>query len=162
MQTIDVHLPARRVADLVTTETSSDLIIYDQKAAEIHTLNDVTATVWQALDGISTVQMVSLKTGYSAEVVQKAVTQLADAGLLEGDLATGIRSNQSRRTLLKKAGIAASIPVLISVTAPMAASAASCGVPCIFGLFECSVPGGHCFFCNPATNTCSAMAGIEG
>lgn len=149
MQSFDVRLPARRVADLVTTEAGSDLIVYDQNSAAIHTLNDVTVTVWRALESSKSLSDVVTETGLTEDVVRAAATKLADAGLLESNVMSEARASRSRRDFMKKAGAVAALPVIVSVSAPMAASAASCDRPCQPATLACLTGGGSCYVCIP-------------
>lgn len=149
MQPVDVRIPARRNLDLVTSEVGSDLVVYDQTTEAIHTLNDVTASVWRALETSKPLADVVVETGLTEDVVSAAASKLLDAGLLERDLPGKSASSSSRRSLIKKAGIGASIPVLVSVSAPMAASAASCDRPCQPATLACLTGGGSCFVCVP-------------
>lgn len=160
-----IALPLRRLTDLVMTETSSDTVIYDRDVQSIHTLNAVTTAVWRTLDGEPTLGAVMASTGQDELVVRKALTQLADAGLLDGALPSGVRVGHSRRDLLKKAGLAAAIPVLISVSAPMAASAASCDTFCQPLTGQCLTGGGNCYVCVPISFTsgyCGFPIGARG
>lgn len=117
-------MPVQRVEGLVITETGDDVLIYDQNGYSLHTLNRQSYLVWQHCDGTATVDAVAALTGMSVDVVKRALTQLEDASLLEASLDATLRSNESRRSFMKKAGIVA-IPAIVSVSVPLAQAAAS-------------------------------------
>ncbi len=121
-------MPVQRVEGLVITEAGDDVLIYDQNSYSLHTLNKQSYQVWQHCDGIATVDSVAAVTGMSVDVVKRALTQLEEVSLLEAPLDESLRSNESRRSFMKKVGIAASVPAIVSVTAPMAAMADSCSL----------------------------------
>jgi hypothetical protein len=126
---ITQSLPRARVEGLITTETASDLLIYDTERNELHTLNAMAAAVWRAADGSRSVTGIATETGLEKSVVQQCLETLA-ASHLVANLNVG-PAKSGRRRFLKKAGAAAAIPVIISVTAPMAAGAVSCPVGAI-------------------------------
>jgi hypothetical protein len=123
-------LPRARVEGLITTETASDLLIYDVERNELHTLNSVAATVWRAADGSRTVMDLALDLALDSRVVEEALGKLSSAELLTGysPVQQSFRST-SRRRMLKTAVAGA---VIVSVSAPMAAAAQTgplvCGV----------------------------------
>ena len=132
MPILDVELPACRVADVTTTHVGGDLIVFNRSAGTIHTLNEVTARVWQTLETARPLQDVMMETGLSQDAVLVAATLLADAGLLTKPLTPQSRARTSRRDLLRMfgAGGAIAAPTLVSVTAATAAAAASCQDEC--------------------------------
>lgn len=119
--------PAARTAHLVTTESGQDLLVYDQDSNHIHHLNCTTAAVWALCDGQRSVRDLAQAAAVDEDCVRLALTNLDQAKLLDGPLDPTIRGKvQSRRTFMKKAGIAA-IPAIVSITAPIAKAAASEG-----------------------------------
>ena len=115
--------PRARVEGLITTETTSDVLIYDAEANELHTLNAVAASVWRAADGTRPVSELASIVGLDEPALELALGHLAAANLMvnapEPSLATG------RRRFLKKAAMV-SVPVIVSVSVPLARAAASC------------------------------------
>lgn len=161
-------MPVQRVEGLVITEAGDDVLIYDQNSYSLHTLNKQSYMVWQHCDGIATVDSVSATTGMSADVVKRALTQLEEVSLLEAPLTNSLRSNESRRSLMKKAGIVA-IPAIVSVSVPLAKAAASHCIESSYytecrnvGLFcdggddcsESTVLNSACF------SSCAAVSGV--
>lgn len=140
-------VPAARAEDIVTTETNQDLLVYDQRSQHLHSLNAAVATVWRLCDGQRTIDDIVIMADSSAETVQLALEKLSAADLLQDKLATDLRSpGTSRRTALRKAVIAGSLPVIVSVTAPLAAQAVSrtAGGSCIVSDSTCSDVIGCC------------------
>lgn len=152
-----ITMPVQRVDGLVITEAGDDVLIYDQNTYSLHTLNKQSYQVWQHCDGIATIDSVAVVTGMSVDVVKRALTQLEDALLLEAPLNESLRSNESRRSFMKKAGIVA-IPAIVSVSVPLAQAAASCPTAqrgpgeCTFqdalnGGVTCEKPNSDCGVC---------------
>lgn len=115
---------------LIITEVGSDLIVYDEQANHLHTLPAPIASVWRTCDGVATVDQISIIAGMTPAQVQVALGQLREAGLIDGDSPVDL-SAHDRRRFIKKAALGAAI---VSVTAPMAASASSV------------VPAGSCWW----------------
>ncbi len=130
--------PLRRRDDLVTTDTGDDLLVYDPESHALHTLNAVTAEVFRQVNGASTIVDLVRNTGLTENQVHLALELLREAGLVEGYTLVERLATTSRRRLLRKAGVAMSVPTIASVTMPMASAAASVtcdpsGIPCVFG-----------------------------
>lgn len=138
-----ITMPVQRVDGLVITEAGDDVLIYDQNTYSLHTLNNQSYQVWQHCDGIATVDSVAVVTGMSVDVVKRALTQLEDALLIEAPLDESLRSNESRRSIMKKASIVA-IPAIVSVSVPLAQAAASCSTTKF-----CGVDAGPGELCTP-------------
>jgi len=127
-------VPAARVEGLVVTEARDEVLVYDTERHHIHHLNAVTAAIWRSLDGARSTTDVAHRAGQvlgadlDEATVRMALTTLADAELLDGELAASDRvAGQSRRRFLKKAAIAgAAVPIIASVTAPAASAQNSC------------------------------------
>ena len=111
---------ARR-ANLIVTEAGNDLVVYDERTSHLHTLPASIALVWRQCDGVATVDEIAISTGMTPTQVQSALKQLGETGLIEGEPVVDDQGS-NRRAFMKKAALGAAI---VSVTAPMAASAAS-------------------------------------
>lgn len=131
-------VPAARVDDLVITETGDELVVYDKERHHIHHLNHTSAVVWRLCDGRRSIDDVAndgsieLGAAIDEEVVRAALTYLADAGLLSGEMSGGTSPQRgSRRALVRRAAIKGAIvaPLVMSMTAPTAAMASSCPSP---------------------------------
>src|SRR5258706_13937943 len=128
-------LPRARQRELVTREVAGELLVYDRSSDKAHCLNRAASLVWLHCDGHTTVAEMTqllareLKTPVAAEVVWFALDELKKSSLLEQPWARPPRDDRiSRRTLVKRLGIAAAVtvPLITSIVAPTAAAAASC------------------------------------
>lgn len=161
MATITSIVPAARIKELVTNEVDGEVLVYDQATHHIHHLNETSAAVWRLCDGQRTLAEVARAAGIRPETVQVALGKLADASLLRDELALDLRAPaQSRRAFMKKAAIAGAIPAIVSVTAPLAAQAASrtvrvdgCGIG---GNNTCANVSICCI------NACGTFANVQG
>lgn len=127
--------PAARVDELVITEAGDEVLVYDKRRHQIHHLNHASAVIWRLCDGTRSIQalteaaMADLGRSVDAEVVELAVTKLAEANLL-AQPATGnfINTTYNRRKMLRRAAVAGAIavPAIVSMTAPSAAQVPSC------------------------------------
>jgi Coenzyme PQQ synthesis protein D (PqqD) len=150
------RLPLSRTHNLVIRELDDETLVYDKERDEAHCLNRTAALVWQQCDGKTTpvqaAQMLQQQLGIKVDtdVVWLAVNQLKRFHLVESDTKT---PRVSRRDLVLRYAPAAIalLPVILSITSPQPAQAASCGGPC--GLYGACPPGCTCSF---ASNTCIA------
>jgi hypothetical protein len=159
------YRPVARTEDLVTTTSKDEVLVYDQRAHHIHHLNTQAAAVWHHCDGINTVDALSVATGMDADRVLISLKTLEDCNLVVEGLSEDTRRQaESRRRFLRKMGIA-TIPAIVSISAPIARVAASGGRP------ECQTPEnyseGHCWAdcgCPPGKEcpTGNYSAGIVG
>lgn len=111
---------ARR-ENLIVTEAGDDLVVYDERTSHLHTLPASIVSVWRQCDGVAKVDEIAIATGMTPAQVEAALRQLREAGLIDGEPVADDQAS-SRRGFLRKAAIGAAI---VSVTAPMAAGAAS-------------------------------------
>lgn len=148
-------IPAMRMGNLVITQIEDETIVYDPDRSALHTLNEVVNDVWQRCDGIQSIQALSAGLDYPVEIIAQAIGELSEAGLLESSV---LQIRQSRRGLMKKAGLA-SIPVIVSTTLiPLHAAASTC-IVVVVGAAGCAVAasgggnptGTHC---DTNCNTC--------
>ena len=150
MNGIPQALPLARQNDLVTRELAGEMLVYDRNNDKAHCLNSTAALVWAHCDGRTTIgEMAQLlagemKTPVADEVVWFALTQLEKSSLLQMPAPRQAEKEQiSRRTLVKRLGIAAAVtvPLVTSIVAPTAAAAASClptGTTCTSNAQCCS------------------------
>lgn len=163
-------MPIARQTGLVVQEASGETLIYDLERHKAHCLNASAALVWRYSDGQSDVRTVAselcsqLGLPDEPDVVWVAVEQLRKANLLEFDshVGRGTRASKtighgnapsragspvshSRRSALRRIGLvggaAALAPLVTSIIAPTAVSAATClptGSPCTSGTQCCS------------------------
>jgi hypothetical protein len=115
-----------RSADVVLEELPDELLVYDLKRHRAHCLNRAAAAVFRACDGrrdLAALVAEAQKTlGPDAdeELVHAALEELSRARLIEHAPARPV----SRRKVLRALALA---PAVLSILAPRAAQAASCG-----------------------------------
>ncbi len=147
------RLPQARTDNLVIRQLDDETLVYDIERDQAHCLNQTAALVWRHCDGKTTARRAAralgkeLDTSVDTDLIWLAVKQLQRFHLIEGAKKS---LSVSRRDLVLKYAPAALVllPVIVSITSPVPAQAASCGGPCSFG--EC--PAGC--ICNGSPGTC--------
>jgi len=148
------RLPAARTDNLVIRELDDETLVYDMERDEAHCLNQTAALVWQLCDGQRTAGQAArlleekLGTNINPDLVWLAVRQLQKFHLVSQ---AKKYPSVSRRDLVLKYAPAALVllPVIVSISAPEAALAASCAtsgqscqtLPCCPGLGLICQPG---------------------
>jgi hypothetical protein len=131
------YRPLARTKELVTTESSNEVLIYDERVHHMHHLDAEVTAVWHHCDGRRTPEAISLATGIDRIRVLVSLRKLDERQLLDNAVPAELREQkESRRKFLRKAGVA-TLPAIVSVTAPIAKAAASGGRP------ECQLPEGY-------------------
>ncbi len=148
------RLPLSRTDNLVIRELDDETLVYDMERDEAHCLNHTAALVWQHCDGKTTATQAArilqnqFKVKVDTDLVWLAVKQLKRFHLVE--TATKTPSVSRRDLVLRYAPAAlALLPVILSISSPPPAQAASCSGPC--GLYGSCPAGCRCSF---STNTC--------
>lgn len=131
---------------------ADELLVYDLDSDQAACLNQTASLVWKYCDGAHDVsaitQAVSTDLGTPVEsgVVWYALKQLGDKDLLQTRVTAPVELGRlSRRDFLKNAALVSAgvaIPVIVSLSAPKAADAASCGgtsTPCRIASDCCSL-----------------------
>ena len=153
----NTRLPRALTNDFVIRELDDETLVYDTERDKAHCLNRTAAMVWKQCDGSTTAKeaLRSLNSAFSVpvdeDIVWLAVKQLERFHLVESPAKS---VSVSRRALvLKYAPAALALPVIMSISAPAPAGAASCGGPCSDGTCP---PGCICDF---SANTCVPNVG---
>ena len=141
------QLPVARRERLLIEELPDEVLVYDLARKKAHCLNRTAALIWNHCDGKTSVKELGAILQQQAEgiveedVVWFGLDQLRKARLIEGPLVMQpSKERVSRRELVKKIGLAVSIPTIVSVLAPKASAAVSCaGKPCVTSA-QCSAP----------------------
>ena len=147
-------VPRRRPSGLVTEHLEGEVLLYVEATHRAFCLNPAAARVWESIDGARDVTAIASHAALEAELVNGTLREMGEAGLLDAapeDLPPGV--DLSRRRLVR-AGLVA-IPLIMVITVPRAAEAASCTT----GL---GGPGGPCRpnkpcctgICNETLGTC--------
>lgn len=129
---------ARPEEDLIITELADELVVYDRKDDQGHTMNQTAAFVWRHCDGETSPAQLAAKLadqfGLPADedIVWMTLNELEQANLLQTPLVRSQNSKAvSRRDFLRMAqaaGLAIGlIPVIKSIVIPAPAAAASPG-----------------------------------
>jgi len=140
-------MPRARKDGLVVRELSDELLVYDRERNKAHCLNQRAALIWKHCDGLTSVSQMSAllhertEAPVDEQVIWYALDQLAKDYLLEKRVKRPAEVGRlSRRELIQRIGVAASIPLVASVFAPTVFAAASCTQTCVLPA-TCSVPG---------------------
>lgn len=142
MNRIHQPLPMARTSELVKKAVAGELLVYDLSSDRAHCLNPTAAKIWSRCDGRTTIAEMcqtleeDLNVPVDDEVVWLAIKELRESQLLEDSFVPPPTLKRlSRRTVMKRLGMAAavSIPLVTSIVAPTAAAAATCrasGIAC--------------------------------
>lgn len=138
-------MPRARIDRLVISELDDETLIYDLERDEALCLNQTAALVWKRCNGKTTIGEVAgllqdqLRAPVDVDIVWLALKQLQRFHLIEKGAGSvvGLPPVSRRTLLLKYAPAALALPVIMSITAPTPAQAASCsagsaveGCPC--------------------------------
>jgi len=135
------RLPRAVTTNLVVRELDDETLVYDMDRDEAHCLNRTAALVWQQCDGQTTAGQAArtlqakLNADVDADLVWLAVKQLQRFHLVDRDKKSPAVSR--RELVLKYAPVALALPVIMSITAPTPAQAASCVCPSCCTGFVC-------------------------
>ena len=144
MTRIEPVKPNARKEDLIVRELTDEVLVYDLNRDKAHCLNETAALVWKLCDGQTTVAEMSrvmrgqLRTPVDERVIWLALDQLERSHLLQSSVKRPTRKRRMpRREMMRKLGwAAASLPVVVSIVAPLAVQAATCRV-----VGQCCKPG---------------------
>ena len=127
------QLPLARRERLLIEKLPDEVLVYDLDRKKAHCLNQTASLIWQHCDGRTSVSEIAhalsdhLNAPVDEEVVWYGLNHLGKTRLLEEEVARpGELPNVSRRDLIRKIGLAVSVPLVISVLAPSASAALSC------------------------------------
>src|SRR4051812_32599420 len=125
--------PAARTEDLIVEALGDELLVYDSERDRAHSLNGTAARVWELCDGERDPAALADAAGVSEDDVWRALTQLDERRLLEGELPRRMSGPEySRRQAVRRMGLigasaAFAAPLVKSIVVPTAAEAgASC------------------------------------
>ena len=146
--------PLARKKGLLIERLPDEVLVYDLDRKKAHCLNGSAALIWSQCDGKTSVEEI-LRTlerqaqgEVNVDVMWFGLDQLYKARLIETRVVRpGVKGKLSRRDLVKRIGLAVSIPLVASILAPTASAALSCvGRPC---------PGGTgCGLCSCVASLC--------
>ena len=102
--------------------------------------------MWRAIDGERDVDGIAASASLEAPLVHRTLREMGDAGLLDAVPVESLPEVDLSRRRMVRAGLVA-IPLILAITVPRAAEAAS---NCTVG-----IPGGPA--CSPSTPCCSGL-----
>jgi Coenzyme PQQ synthesis protein D (PqqD) len=146
MAPIRGFIPRRRGIGLVTEELEGETLLYVEETHRAFCLNAAAAQVWRSIDGERDVESIAASASLEAPLVQRTLREMGEAGLLDAAPADALPEVDLSRRRMVRAGLVA-IPLILAITVPRAAEAASA---CTVGL-----PGGPA--CSPSTPCCSGL-----
>jgi len=153
-----LNKPLARADELVIEELGDELLVYDLARDRAHSLGASAARVWRACDGETKVEALSAKLELDDDTVARALSELSDCHLLDGEVAAdGAVTRRDLGLKTAKVGAAAAGGALIvSIIAPTAYAAVTpteefcqsisitghgCGECHKFGCCCCEPPG---------------------
>jgi len=153
MEEREQYLPLARRERLLIESLPDEVLVYDLDQKKAHCLNGTAALIWNHCDGKTSVDEMAIilgersKSPADKDVVWLGLDRLQKARLIEEPVVMPAgKERLSRRELVKKIGLAVSIPLVISVIAPRASAAISCAhVGCIPAcVAPCTCVAGNC------------------
>jgi coenzyme PQQ synthesis protein D (PqqD) len=144
--------PRARKEGLLIERLPDEVLVYDLDRKKAHCLNGSAALIWNHCDGKTSVEGIlgflkqKFREKVSDDVVWLGLDQLYEARLIETRVVRpGVKGGMSRRDLVKRIGVAVSIPLVASILAPTASAGLSCvGRPCAAGCGACTCLGVIC------------------
>jgi len=125
-------LPRCREDELIVRQLSDETLVYDLKRDKAHCLNHIAASIWRHCDGSTSVAELAVMLRQQFQmpaddaVVWLALRQLQTARLLEESIELPADHRRcSRRTLIRRLGAAAAVPIVMTILAPTARAQAS-------------------------------------
>lgn len=129
------EFPKSRTANIVVQHLADEILIFDLTTNQAYCLNSTAAFVWQHSDGETPVREIALRlqkklrTPIEEGIILFALKTLKEQNLLANNISLAEAAGVNRRQLINLLGksAAVAIPLVFSITAPAAASAASPG-----------------------------------
>jgi hypothetical protein len=142
---LNSFVPVARKEAIQSTESGEEVLLYDEDVHHIHHLKGTAAPVWRLADGKRTVREIADYATLSDIEVLWALQKIDEVKLLSTPVPDGLRIARPNRRRFLQGALGASLPVIVSITAPMAAAAASPA--------GCSVNPGQ-YGCNTTSDCC--------
>lgn len=126
-----MNLPNARTTDILVQSLNGETLIYDLKTNKSYCLNSTSAVIFAACNGETTLDRLKSEHDLPDEIVFLALDELKKNNLIKDDFISPF-AGMSRREMIRKAGLTSMIalPVVSSLIAPSAISAASAGCTC--------------------------------
>jgi hypothetical protein len=118
-------LPTARKDKLTIQQLPDETLVFDHEHSKAHCLNPIASRVWKACDGRTSLAKLARRLELPEAAVGLALEQLDRRHLLQSSVRNlSAEKRRSRRDLLRKIALAA-LPVIMTITVPRAAQAAS-------------------------------------
>jgi len=137
-------VPRRRPAGLLVEQLEGEVLLYVEPTHRAFCLNAAAARVWESIDGARDVAAIAREASVDSELVGSTLREMGEVGLLD-EVPDLPRVDLSRRRLVR-AGLVA-IPLILAITVPRAAEAAS----------NCTVGTPNGPPCSPTTPCCAGL-----
>lgn len=123
-------LPKTRNENIIMQDVGDEILIYDTITNQAFSLNETSAKVFNACDGVQTFDKLKSKYQFTDDLIYLALDELKAKNLL--DAAANYQTpfgGMNRREVIRKVGLATMIalPLISSIIAPKAINAASGG-----------------------------------
>lgn len=112
-------------SDFAVERIAGGLMLFDSTTMQYHTLNDAAERIWLAADGSASIEDIARSIGLPVDVVETTICELADISLVQSPAPRSTIPIDRRRATRWIAAGAVGVPVVISITAPEPAAAAS-------------------------------------
>lgn len=132
--------PLRR-SDLDVRSIGDELTIFDASTGHFHALDAVSTRIWHRLDGVHSPSEIARSLNTPPEIIEYAVSELADRGLLTGGPSATRKTRRDMVRMLSAAGLlgVVAIPTVGSITG---ASSALADLSCLPAQSVCSTTDG--------------------
>lgn len=121
-------LPQARRHNILVQDAGKELLLYDLKTNKAYCLNKTSKIVFEACDGNTDFGEFKRKNNFTDDLIYFALDEFKRENLLdEIDNFISPLNGMTRREMIRKVGLATmvALPILTSITAPLAAHAAS-------------------------------------
>ena len=121
-----ILIPKTQTENIAVQNLNDEVLIYNLTTNQAFCLNDTSAKVFNACDGVTTFTALKEQHQLTDEIIYLALDGLQKENLIAGEYASP-HAGMSRREVIRKVGLASMIalPVIASIVAPTAAHAAS-------------------------------------
>jgi hypothetical protein len=116
-----------RVDGIISEPVGEELVVYDGDNQSAHALSAAAAAVWVLCSGERSLDQIAGELHIDLEIVQQALRELGDCGLLADDLTVkhGYSRREAAARFAKVAAATLSVPLIYSVAISPATAAAS-------------------------------------
>lgn len=155
-----MKLPLAKTENIIEQILKNETLIFDLDANKAFNLNETSTIVYRNCDGATTFDELKHRHKFTDEFIHLALVELKRNNLLADNSYKSPFTELKRREVIKKVGLASmlALPVIVGLTAPQSAHAASVcapGSPNGFGERNGQQVGTPVFRNNPQPETCA-------